>query len=235
MLTATPDQWRRCADCLTGQPAFILGNCPELPDSLECLDGYFTVGVNRILLRYEPTVLLWMDPELLEDVAGRIDLRKTIPIACDIHPDLPWVNTLEAIGHPERQPNSEAAHPGGLITVGNSGVSAAVWAWSLGCRPVFLLGMSAKYNEHGTNFYGDNPKHHGSTLRQLNRAMKVLRHYGGMVPINSGTVGIIRLAAACRDYRPMGRDWYAEHLAACHAGVDTGQRSDTTVGPVATT
>ena len=93
-----------------------------------------------------------MDADVLEHVEPLIDTETTIAIACDIHEHIPWVNTLEAIGHPERQPNCEPAHPGGLITVGNSGVSAAVWAWSLGCRPVFLLGMSATYGENGTNF-----------------------------------------------------------------------------------
>lgn len=209
---------------MTGHPAFILGNGPMLPEHLERLDGFFTVGVNRILECYAPTVLLWMDPDVVPHIEPLIDTDQTIALAYGDYEAPDWASRLDDLGHPGRQPNCGPITPGGLISVGNSGVSAAVWAWTLGCRPVYLLGMTATYAGENTNFYGVNPKHHGSTLRQLKRALKVLERYPSMREVN-----YFDIDSTIYYHHPRGRDWYVEHLTACLAGLDTRQRAEATV------
>ncbi len=43
-------------------PCFMLGNGPSLRKlDLSILDNYFTVGINRIFFKYDPTILIWQD------------------------------------------------------------------------------------------------------------------------------------------------------------------------------
>ena len=48
---------------MTDIPCFILGNAPSLNkiENLSILDDYFTVGINRIFYKYDPTILFWQD------------------------------------------------------------------------------------------------------------------------------------------------------------------------------
>ena len=47
---------------LDGHTAFILGNAPSIDKiNLKVLDNYFTIGINRVFYKYDPTVLLWQD------------------------------------------------------------------------------------------------------------------------------------------------------------------------------
>ena len=82
-----------------------------------------------------------------------------------------------------------------LCCAGNTGVCAARWALALGCRPVYLLGMSAEYDGERTDFYGVNPFHGGSTpeimRRELRRLMEACA--GRVHPITSSQM--LRAAA----------------------------------------
>ncbi|MCH7764764.1 MAG: hypothetical protein IIB95_13695 [Candidatus Marinimicrobia bacterium] len=43
-------------------PVFLLGNAPSLNDvNLLLLNDYFTIGMNRIFFKYDPTILIWQD------------------------------------------------------------------------------------------------------------------------------------------------------------------------------
>ncbi len=180
-------------------PAFILGNSPYLPTGdLDCLADRFTIGVNRIVRVYTPTVVMWVDRSVYEDVGGAIDRCEALPI-CDRaarrrpgHVGLKtWVGE-HALAH-------ESA-PDELCCNGNTGCTAARWALALGCRPVYLVGMEARYRDGRTDFWGDNPSHRRqgiiSTLDvirdELNRLLR--DHLESVVSIIDGRM--LREAAA---------------------------------------
>lgn len=143
-------------------PAFVLGNSPRLPiDDLECLAGCFTVGVNRILQVFTPTVLVWVDGTVSRnDVANRALMDDTDALlVCD-------KSVADTQGHHgllTHVGDAAVAHnatPKTLVCNGNTGCCAARWAYSLGCRPVYLVGMDATYVDGKTDFYGVNEHHH---------------------------------------------------------------------------
>ena len=153
-----------------GLPAFILGNGPTLPvDDLGCLDGCFTVGVNRIVRVYEPTVLLWVDGSVYTDDsedARLIDEAESLKV-CDqsVWQRQGWIGLKTWTG--DNAVRHETT-PTELCCNGNTGCTAARWAIALGCNPVYLVGMCAKYQGTGedlrTDFYGVNDRHHVAPL-----------------------------------------------------------------------
>jgi len=117
--------------------AFVLGTGPDLPaDRLGRLEGYFTLGVNG-LWRHgcTPTVSLWIDGGVYRQCPSHFD--RTLCV-CDRS-----VRTRpEQIGlEMKAGPLPRHLNPNRLYHLPNTGVVAALWAVSLGCCPVVLLGM----------------------------------------------------------------------------------------------
>ncbi len=57
----SPKSW---VDKMKGVPVFLLGNGPSIFDEnidLEPLYDYFTIGINRIFYKFDPTILIWQD------------------------------------------------------------------------------------------------------------------------------------------------------------------------------
>lgn len=169
-------------------PAFCLGNSPRLPADLSCLDNQFTVGVNRILRRYEPTVLLWVDGNIyrqhgdVTDDGKQMDASKSV-LVCDqsvavtpYHHGLQtWIgdNALKRISTPTE-----------LCCNGSTGTCAARWILALGCNPVYLVGMDAQYKDGISDFYGNNQWHHRTpgddgTLHQMRQELRRLTYFAG--------------------------------------------------------
>ena len=237
MLRATAEQWRACANVLAGQPAFILGNGPDLPEDLSCLADFFTVGTNRILWRFDPTVLMWFDAEVVDpaapqNIAAPLAACRAIPFTRDeINWEKRW-NDLAACGTSRQWVDQPLCRPDMVASTGNSGASAAYWAMSLGCRPVYLLGMGASYDGGRTNYYGCNGRHTSVTLRQLRRALGRLLSFADVYPIQDQRQ-LDRIARCFRDAGlAKGRRWYCRQFAARHSGVRAGQRAFPAGGPV---
>jgi len=210
--------WAQCKDVLQGHPAFVLGNDPFLPADLTVLGGLFSVGVNRILERCDPTVLMWLDPEVGGRFEGTLETSPVIPITLqEINWDNQWWG-LEAVGDTGRRSFDVPDHPGLIPITANSGVSAALWARSLGCQPVYLVGMSATYDGTRTNFYGHNPGHIRSTPHQLGRALKALLTDAVFIPIHRQD----ELTGAAVRHVPMGRAWYRGQLEHRLSGLHPG-------------
>ena len=178
-------------DSVTGLPAFILGNGPTLPKNLSCLDGSFTVGVNRILRSgFCPTVILWVDGTAYRDDGPAMDSSGSM-LVCDasiasrqFHVGLKTQVGDAALAHPST--------PTQLCCNGNTGCCAARWAAALGGDPVYLVGMSATYTEK-TDFYGDNRWHHkaeegctSSTLHLMGSELQRLLRSGNYRPVVDG-------------------------------------------------
>jgi len=164
-------------------PAFILGNGPRLPvEHLSLLDGFFTVGTNRIIQVYDPTVHLVVDASAWP---ARMPDTKCQPLLS------PLMNLKKIPGawYPFLHIASEewSKHPGELHADGNSGVCAAGWANSLGCEPIYLLGMTAKYRGKQTDFYGVNEFHKDGTVLGMQKALNNLfEHLPHCVPVANG-------------------------------------------------
>lgn len=211
MLVATSDEWARCAGCLKDHPAFILGNGPYLPPDLTPLDDFFTVGVNRILLAYDPTVVLWTDTEIWEDIESQAERCKATMFSCCNSG--PRLNRIEVQGHSGDRCFDVLDSPAMLPATGNMGVSAALWAMSLGCSPVYLLGMSAEYDGGKTNFWGVNKLHWASVKARLGRTLRrLLRDHQDAFPLTTG-VAMMAVAKALSSWA-RGRQWYEDHFAA---------------------
>ena len=182
-----------------------MGNGPTLPDDLSWLDGFFTVGVNRILERFDPTVLLWLDGN----------------ISCLIEPLLAGSAAVPLQGGTagsDLRPTGHLQGPDTYIDCKNSGVSAAYWAMTLGCRPIYLLGMSGTYDGTKTSFYGHNKYHVMSTRGMLLTAVQgILRHPDVHAVSSQGVLNEL-----CRIHKPKGRPTYVRWLASLHIG----QRAD---------
>jgi len=125
--------------------AFVLGTGADLPrDRLSRLDGYFTIGVNRIWrFGCTPAVSFWIDGGIYPERPWHFD--RTLCV-CDRSAKV----RLEHIGLRMRPvpaaPRGKRRlprylNPNCLCHLPNTGVVAALWAVSLGCCPVVLLGM----------------------------------------------------------------------------------------------
>lgn len=125
-----------------GITAFVIGNGPDLPtDRLAELDGYFTIGVNRVWkYGFTPTVSFWIDGEVYTERPEFFD-----SLALCICDDSNKPKPKNCISLPVRggrlvrylNPNRIQHRP-------NCGVMAALWALSVGCHPVVLLGMGCQ-------------------------------------------------------------------------------------------
>ena len=145
-------------DLLTDQPAFILGNSPYLPtDALDCLADRVTIGVNRIVEVFTPTVVMWVDRSVYADMGEQIDRCGALPI-CNraVRVRQGHVGLKTWVGEEALRRSSQ---PNVLCCNGNTGCMAARWGAALGCRPVYLVGMEARYRDGRTDFWGRNPHH----------------------------------------------------------------------------
>ena len=186
------------------EPAFILGNAPRLPvDSLHLLDGFFTIGVNQIVKVYDPTVLLIADKsayDLARPLFGKS--QKLFSPKMDVK-DKAWRPTLFTASLKWSQDPSE------LHLDGNSGVGAASWATSLGCEPVYLLGMEAKNAPGKTDFYGVNPRHRQGTIEALGVALnRLVNSHPHVVQVANGA----HLAKLIKRHTPHDREYFMEQL-----------------------
>lgn len=237
MLVAKSEQWRKCAGCLKGHPAFILGNGPLLPRNLLPLDGFFTVGVNRIWLPpkdvdwpgdmpwYDPIVVQWTDNEIERDVASRMRNSQAIVFIRDAinylkkNPLIPYGNSQSPCHHP-------LASPEFVPATGNMGTAAALWAMTLGCSPVYLLGMSSHYMQKDdgtlTNYYGVNKHHNGPSKRRMENALSELLKLEGVYPVLDYDA-MEAVTGALWQLR-MGREFYIDTFRRCHASVHLGQQ-----------
>jgi len=191
-------KWRDSAGMFRGHPAFILGNGPTLPEDLSCLDRFFSVGVNRILYRYDPIVLMWWDDTVWPDIVDLLPKAKCLVL-----------DYLETAGsNARKQRVFKPLTPDVVPATASAGVSAAFWAMSLGCSPIYLLGMSCTTDDEQTNFYGKNPHHERATMKRIRLATDRLLEFPNVVQIDS----LMELHERCRRHEGRGRQWYLDRL-----------------------
>lgn len=182
----------------------MLGNSPHLPvDDLGCLSSKFTIGVNRIVEVFAPTVLFWVDSTCYKDAGEKMDAAGSLMVC-----DASVKHRQYHIGLKNWVGDAAFTHEATVTELccnGNTGVCAARWALALGCKPVFVVGMEAAYKDGKTDFYGMNRWHHcteadNGTAAVMRKALdRLLReHPDAVVPVPDGEF-LRELADECGD------------------------------------
>jgi hypothetical protein len=148
---------------MKGIPCFILGNAPSLNkiEDMSILDNYFTVGLNRIFYKYDPTILLWQDLALWSKEKAKVLETKSIKFCREGSETQGGFYTFFLQGREPKLTNNISK----LNGRGSSGSIAYQFVHALGCDPIILVGMDCRYTKNGdTDFYGNNPMHRSHTL-----------------------------------------------------------------------
>jgi hypothetical protein len=190
----------RLKGCCAGEPCFILGNSPYLPTDLSCLDGFLTIGVNRIVRVHDPDILVILDASAFQEAdkgTAQLLLSEEMPVKRQggaWYPKLVIAST------------KWPADPSEIHANGNSGVAAAAWANTLGCEPIYLLGMEARYSGDRSNFYGRNKWHQDGTVQALGRALdNLLNAFPHCIPLDEQG-----LKEAVKKYKPRTRAYWTD-------------------------
>jgi len=155
-------------NALADVPAFILGNCPFLLEhDLGLLRHEFSIGINRVFYHFDPTILMWQDPELWYTEKSRIPKLEAIKFCRDSADVQGRFLHFKLTGNGFQMPEN----PSVLHGRGSTGPLAFELAYLLGCNPIILLGMSCRYYDGKTDFYGKNPSHKPHTLRNCRRGL----------------------------------------------------------------
>ena len=134
-------------------PAFILGNAPSLNDfDLSMLEGFFTIGLNRILYKIDPTILFWQDEDIYRYEKKTIDKSSALKVCRDTSDPMGKFFHFKL----RRGGYKRTSNPSILNGRGSSGPIAVQLADVLGCNPIYLIGMDCRVKNGNTDFYGKN-------------------------------------------------------------------------------
>lgn len=154
-------------------PVFLLGNAPSLNDvNLLLLNNYFTIGMNRIFFKYDPTILIWQDLALWIQEKKKIVKTRAIKYCREGSETHGGFYTFKLHGRePKISPNTTT-----LYGRGSSGSIAYQFAYALHCNPIILVGMDCAYGKNKeTDFYGNNPMHRAHTIPACVKGLKFIR------------------------------------------------------------
>ncbi len=168
-------------NCMSGLPAFILGNGPSVNDNdLKNIDGYFSIGTNRIFQVYEPTILFWQDTQINQNHEREIDKCMSMKFCRrDCNQEEKYIS-FDLCGSSFSLSDS----PLRLNGRGCSGVLAAEFAISLGCSHLVLIGCDGVYSNGRSDFYGNNRDHNNRTLSNFSSSLQWLKE-NSPVPIRN--------------------------------------------------
>ena len=159
---------------LKSVPCFILGNAPSLEDinNISILDDYFTIGINRIFFKYDPTILLWQDLALWTQEKDKVLESKALKYCREGSETQGGFYTFTLQGREARLTDNIRK----LYGRGSSGSISYQFAHILGCDPIVLVGMDCRYAKDGkTDFYGNNAMHRQHTLPACVKGLKFIQ------------------------------------------------------------
>lgn len=163
---------------MKGIPCFILGNAPSLNkiEDMSILDDYFTVGINRIFYKYDPTILMWQDLALWSKEKQKVLETKSIKFCREGSETQGGFYTFFLQGREPKLTNNISK----LNGRGSSGSIAYQFVHALGCDPIILVGMDCRYTKKGdTDFYGNNPMHRSHTLPACVKGLNFMKNNSG--------------------------------------------------------
>lgn len=155
-------------------PCFLLGNAPSLSelDNMSILDNYFTIGINRIFYKYDPTILMWQDLALWSQEKKKVLKTKSIKYCREGSETQGGFYTFYLHGREAKLTHDITK----LYGRGSSGSIAYQFAYALGCNPIILVGMDCRYTKKGkTDFYGNNAMHRSHTLPSCVEGLKFIQ------------------------------------------------------------
>ena len=165
-------------------PCFILGNAPSLKNiDLDIIDNYFSVGINKIYLIYEPTVLMWQDLNIWREGKNKIIKCKSIKYCRKYSETNGNFYNFKLNNCREKMSNS-------TITLNGRGITTKItfqFVCALGCNPIIFLGTDGTYDKNGdTDFYGKNKYNRNrNNLKRFPDALKwILKNKGRKTIIN---------------------------------------------------
>jgi hypothetical protein len=167
-------------------PVFILGNGPSLAyQDLSLLDNCFTIGINRILYHYEPTVIFWQDISVSRDQKDLYLKSNSIKVfrqSCCAYPDERFLSFKFRSDSFNKQtfPEKPTAHL--LYGTGNTINICSQFAASLNPSHIILLGVDCRYEGEKTNSYGVNKRHTKRTMLKCCEALRKIKN-GCKIPI----------------------------------------------------
>jgi len=166
----SPKKW---VGRMKGIPCFILGNAPSLNKikNISLLDDYFTVGINRIFFKYDPTILIWQDLALWTQEKKRVLKTKAIKYCREASETQGGFYTFKLSGREPKLPHT-TNH---LYGRGSSGTITYQFVHALKCNPIILVGMDCRYKDGKTDFYGTNSMHRSHTLPACKAGLKFIR------------------------------------------------------------
>lgn len=160
---------------MKGIPCFILGNAPSLNkiDNISLLDDYFTVGINRIFYKYDPTILLWQDLALWSKEREKVLKTKSIKYCREGSETQGGFYTFLLQGRDPKLTNNITK----LYGRGSSGSITYQFVHALGCDPIILVGMDCRYSkDKKTDFYGNNPMHRSHTIPACIKGLEFIKN-----------------------------------------------------------
>lgn len=154
-------------------PVFLLGNAPSINKTkLSLLDDYFTIGINRIFYKYDPTILIWQDLALWIQEKKRVIKTKAIKYCRQGADTRGGFYTFKLTGKDPHMPQTVET----LYGRGSSGSITYQFAFALGCNPIILVGMDCTLDNKGnTDFYGKNPMHRSHTMPYCKKGLKFIK------------------------------------------------------------
>lgn len=169
-----PGEW---AGRMKDIPCFIIGNAPSLYDmELSPLYDYFTIGINRVFYKYDPTVLIWQDLALWLKEKKKVMATKAIKYCREGADTKGGFYTFKLQG---KEPKL-AQTPAILYGRGSSGSITYQFARSLWCDPIILIGMDCAHGqvngETVTDFYGNNPMHRSHTIPACTKGLNFIKN-----------------------------------------------------------
>lgn len=164
---------RDWVDRLVDIPVFVIGNGPSLNDlDLTLINDYFTIGINRSFLAITSTILLWQDISFWNTEYHRIHNLPSIKVCRDIADPRRIYYNFHLRSGPYQF--GETSHI--ISGAGSSGPMAVIFAHSLGCRRIVLLGFDCKVAKNGdSDFYGKNKFHNYLTFPACIKGLEFLK------------------------------------------------------------
>lgn len=170
---------------LPDTPAFILGCGPSLNDEpVELLEDYFSIGINRIFRRFDPTILLWQDISLWNSEYQQLHSTQAIKVSRDVSdPRRVYYNFHLKSGGYRFDPDTTHIFHGR----GSTGPLAVQLAVAMGCRPIVLLGMDCQRGTDGkSDFWGENKYWTSETLDNCYKGLVFLKEQCPVEIFNCG-------------------------------------------------
>ena len=160
---------------LEGIPCFIMGNAPSLNKikDFSIFDDYFTVGINRVFFKYDPTILIWQDLALWSQENKRVKQLRAIKYCREGSETEGGKYTFKLNGRESKLSHSTDT----LYGRGSSGAISYQFVHALKCDPIILVGMDCRYDKKtgDTDFYGKNSMHKRHTLPDCVSGLKFIK------------------------------------------------------------